>query len=266
MWFSLNGGNSMSSALSEHIDSGGMAVVREPGRDGGCIVLFEGGQRRELLQAGEIPAALGGMADFNIANALAAAAICAAQRVPDEHIAEGLRSFSNSFEDCPGRLNVHDAHGMRFVLDYAHNPASLRALGQVVHRMRANHARTIGMVSIPGDRRDEDIIEMGRIAAEVFDEIIFREAPDGRGRAPGEVNHLMAEGALQAGAAARRLKQVVNEFEAVDLTLRTGRPGDLIVVLPTSVAEVWEQILRFVPPSSASDGHLGGLQAGAVDA
>jgi cyanophycin synthetase len=39
------------------------------------------------------------------------------------------------------------------------------------------YKRTIGSVSIAGDRRDEDIVEMGRIAAGVFDEIIFRRIP-----------------------------------------------------------------------------------------
>src|SRR3546814_1732791 len=41
---------------------------------------------------------------------------------------------------------------------------NLTALGQVVDALRGRHRRVIGMVSIPGDRRDSDIIDMGGIA------------------------------------------------------------------------------------------------------
>src|SRR3546814_13824541 len=90
------------------------------------------------------------------------------------------------------------------------------------------------MVSIPGDRRDSDIIDMGGIAAAIFDEIIFREAPDGRGRPPGETNGLMSEGALRAGAPAERVHRIVAELEAVQATLNLGRPGDLLSLTPPS--------------------------------
>jgi cyanophycin synthetase len=46
-----------------------------------------------------------------------------------------------------------------------------------VKGLRHRYKRTIGVVSMAGDRRDEDIIEMGRIAAGIFDELIFREDP-----------------------------------------------------------------------------------------
>jgi cyanophycin synthetase len=247
VWFSLHGGATMSGALKRHVAEGGMAVVREQGSYGGTIVVHRNGERIELMGAAEIPATLGGIAEFNIANALAAAAMCAAHRVPLEVIREGLSAFSSSFEDCPGRLNIHDAHGMRFVLDYAHNPAGLNALGQVIDRMRTRYRRVLGMVSIPGDRRDRDIIEMGQIAAGIFDEIIFRESPDGRGRPAGETNGLMSKGAMLAGMAADRVHRIVDEAEAVAATLRMGRPGDLVVVMPTSVEKVWKQILAFTP-------------------
>jgi UDP-N-acetylmuramyl tripeptide synthase len=77
----------------------------------------------------------------------------------------------------PGRLNVFDGHGFRVILDYAPNPAGLKALGDVILKMRPRHGRVIGMINIPGDRRDEDIREMGALATRYFDEIVFREDP-----------------------------------------------------------------------------------------
>lgn len=253
VWFSLGGGSDLSDHLRRHIAEGGMAVVREPGSYGGCIVIHRDGARIELMPAADIPATLGGIAEFNIANALAAVAMCVAQRVPLDAIREGLHAFSVSFEDSPGRLNIHDAHGMRCILDYAHNPAGLQALGQVIERMRPRYNRVIGMVSIPGDRRDCDIVEMGQLAGAIFDEIVFREAPDGRGRPRGETNGLMSEGAMAAGMRPEQVHRIVDEIEAVDMVLQLGRPGDLLVIMPSAIQAVWDRIRAFQPEAAAPE-------------
>jgi cyanophycin synthetase len=206
------------------------------------------------MQAAEIPATLNGMAEFNTANALAAVAMCAAQGVALPLIRSALRSFTCSFEQCPGRLNVYDGHPFRVIMDYAHNPAGLTALGRLIAKLRERHDRVIGMVSIPGDRRDEDIRQMGGLAAGIFDEVVFREAPDGRGRPTGEVNSLMSEGALAGGMRTSQIRRIVEEAEAVDACLRAGRPGDLVVILPTLVEEVWAQILAFSPTATRRAG------------
>lgn len=247
VWFSLQGGDHMPELLRRHIEDGGTAIVRERGPDGGMLVIHHSGERIELMSAAAIPATLGGLANFNIANALAAAAMCFVHEIPIDTIRESLVHFTNSFTDSPGRLNIRDAHERRFIVDYAHNPAGLAALGQVIDALRGRHRRVVGMVSIPGDRRDSDIIEMGSLAAGIFDEIIFREAPDGRGRPPGETNGLMSEGALRAGASPDRIHRIVDELEAVEATLSLGQPGDLLVILPTSVEQVWQQVLDHTP-------------------
>jgi cyanophycin synthetase len=67
VWFSLEGGDRMPELLRRHIADSGMAVVREPGRAGGTIVLHRAGERTELMAAADIPATVGGIAEFNIA-------------------------------------------------------------------------------------------------------------------------------------------------------------------------------------------------------
>ena len=103
------------------------------------------------------------------------------------------------------------------------------------------------MLSIPGDRRDAEIVEMGAIAAADFDRIVFRETPDNRGRAAGEVIRLMSEGALSAGGAADRIEGVRIEASAVDHCLAMARPGDVVVLTPTQIDAVWRQVLNFRP-------------------
>ncbi|MCW8088101.1 cyanophycin synthetase [Sabulicella glaciei] len=246
-FFSMRGGTQMPGALREHVEAGGLAVVHEEGPGGGDIVVHNDRRRLPLMGAAEIPATLDGMAGFNIQNALAAVAMTYARGVSLPVIRAALQGFSTSFEQSPGRLNIHDGHGFRVILDYAHNPAGLGALCDLVAKLRPRHGRAIGMISIPGDRRDEDIREMGRIAAAHFDELVLRERPDGRGRVPGEVMNLIAEGALAAGFPEDRMHRVPDELAATDLCLRLSSPDDLLVLTPTSVEGVWARVLAFVP-------------------
>ena len=247
IWFSLFGGPELSPLLREHVDEGGMAVVREPGPEGGTIVFYDDGRRDIIMKADDIPATLHGMAEFNIANALAAIAAALAQSVPILTIRSALANFRSTFEQNPGRLNVHDSHGFRVIVDYAHNAAGLEALGKVVKGLSHRYKRSIGAVSIAGDRRDEDIIEMGRIAAEIFDVLIFREDPYTRGRPRGEVMGLLKDGALQAGRAPEHLHLIAGEKASTAAALAMGQPGDLIVITPTDVRAAWEQVNMFKP-------------------
>ena len=246
-YFTLEGGPEMSAFLQRHVARGGLLFAREPSVRGGQLVIHDGGRRLPVIHADEIPATLGGLAEFNVANALAAIAAGHAQRVPVETIVRALRAFSSSHTENPGRFNVHDAHGFRVIVDYAHNPAAMRAVGDLITRLRPNVGRVIGVVSIPGDRRDEDIFEMGQIAGGLFDQLIFRERPDGRGRPAGSVVSLLTDGALDAGFAPRRLHRILSERHAVDAALAMAKPGDLVLLFPTAVDAVWRQVQAFQP-------------------
>jgi cyanophycin synthetase len=245
-YFSLRGGTDMPDFLREHIEGGGFAVVREPGRsDGGEIVIHDDGDSVHLMRAADIPATLDGLAEFNVQNALGAVAMAHAQGVPATVIRMALSTYTTSFEHSPGRLNVFDGHGFRVILDYAHNPAGLQALGDLILKMRPRHRRVIGMINIPGDRRDDDMREMGALATRYFDEIIFREDPARRGRRPGEIVTLLAEGALAVGFPEERIRRILEEDEAAGLCLSMAQPGDLVVLTPTDVEAMWQQVLDF---------------------
>jgi cyanophycin synthetase len=120
--------------------------------------------------------------------------------------------------------------------------------------MKPRHRRVIGMINIPGDRRDDDMREMGALATRYFDEIIFREDPARRGRKPGEIVGLLAEGALAAGYPEEQITRILEEDEAADVCLRRAQPGDLVVLTPTDVEAMWQQVLDFrAAPATSFD-------------
>lgn len=244
-WFTMRGGGEAPGFVLKHVAQGGMAVFHDPAT--GQITLHDDGCQHTVCHARDIPATLEGQAAFNVQNALAATAMAYAAGAPLHQIAAALAGFRSTFEQNPGRLNVCDDHGFRVILDYAHNPEALRALGRMVAAIRPENGRTIGMVSIPGDRQDSEIRAMGEVGAEYFDHMVFRETPDNRGRAKGEVIRLMTEGAMAAGYDPARIDGIHEEPHAAEHALRLARQGDIVVVMPTRVEQIWRLILEFRP-------------------
>jgi cyanophycin synthetase len=173
-------------------------------------------------------------------------------------IRHGLRTFTTSFFQAPGRMNLSELGGVRVLVDYAHNPAGLRAIGEFVERMTAG-ARDpappgfaswsanlrVGVIGTAGDRRDEDIRELGRVAARYFDEIIVREDVRTRGRERGETGALVLEGVRDAqdnGARVGSAQVITDELAAVRHALDRSRPGDLVVLCVDHPAPVMDEL------------------------
>jgi cyanophycin synthetase len=101
------------------------------------------------------------------------------------------------------------------------------------------------VMTSPGDRRDEDMREMCRIAAKGFDRVIVRQDDDTRGRDPMEVPKLMERALFDAGMSKDAVEIVAEEQQAVDRALRVARRGDLVVVLADKINRSWKQITKF---------------------
>jgi len=243
--FSMQGGPGAPEPLRAHIADGGLALVREGTVLGDELVLYQDGQRTPIMRARDIPATLGGFAQVNIQNALAAAAIAVAQNVELPVIRTALSTFSTSYEQSPGRLNLYDGHPFRVMLDYAHNPPGMEYLRDLVAHLRPPRGRVIGVMGVAGDRRDEDIRRMGELAAATFDDLIVREDELRRGRPVGEGARILSEGAQAGGLAPERITTILSEREAVEQGLRQAQPGDLVIFLATEVEDTWQRIRDF---------------------
>jgi cyanophycin synthetase len=249
-----------------HCGRGGAAMVVQETDDGELIVLRHGMRTMPLLYTHLIPATFGGRARMNVANALAAAAAAWASGAHLHDIRQGLRTFSTSFFQAPGRLNMLEVGGFKAVIDYCHNVDGMRRLAEFVELSMAPEApgkrarrrasagdgvsagprsgRAIGVIGIPGDRRDEDQREYGAIAATAFDLIFVREDANLRGRPPGESAANVLAGVAEArarGARCARAEAVLNELEAARRGLAEAKPGDFVVICADDAAAVYRE-------------------------
>jgi cyanophycin synthetase len=113
------------------------------------------------------------------------------------------------------------------------------------------HQRAIGVMMAPGDRKDDAIREIGRIAARAFDVIVAKEDSNRRGRPAGEVARLLREGAVEGGVAPEKCHELMTEREAIELAMSMAKPGDLVVVFADDVTACWKQIIYWGKPEAA---------------
>jgi cyanophycin synthetase len=233
---------------------GRRAVTLEQGRNGEMIVLRQGRKSMSLVWTHLIPATFEGRARMNVQNALAATAACWAAGAHLHDIRQGLRTFTTSYYMAPGRLNMFELDGYRVVVDYAHNPPAVRALGEFVDRMTEPSAggarppvtgRRIGVIATAGDRRDEDIVELGQAAAAYFDEIVVREDENNRGRPRGNTAALIEQGIRSADRSrVQTVTTILDELEATRHALDLAREGDVVVVCVDHANQVWKELQR----------------------
>jgi cyanophycin synthetase len=232
--------------VKEHIRAGGRAVVLEEGINGHMITLFDHGAHIPLLWTHLIPATLEGRATHNVQNAMFAAGMAFSMGVRLEDIRHGLRTFDTTFFQAPGRMNVFDEHPFKVILDYGHNPAAVGAMVDLVTRLEVK-GRRIVVLAAPGDRRDDDINEIGRLAAGRFDHYVCRRDDQLRGRKPDEVPRMLAEALIVHGVPSERIEQVPEETHAIDHALSLARAGDLLLVFADELKRSWKQILHHTP-------------------
>jgi len=235
--------------VKEHIRAGGRAVVLEEGINGQMITLYDKGAHMPLLWTHLIPATIEGKAMHNVQNAMFAAAVCYAMGVKLENIRHGLRTFDTSFFQAPGRMNIFDEHGFKVILDYAHNPAAVEAMCRMVRRFETKGRKTC-VLAAPGDRRDEDVREIARHAAGVFDRYICRRDDGLRGRGPDEIPRMLRDGLLADGVPDHAIAVIPSEADAVDAALRACAPGDLLLVFGDAINRCWKQIIYFRPEAA----------------
>jgi cyanophycin synthetase len=224
--------------VQRHAESGGVSCVYE----NGYITIMKGKWKVRVEKVTNIPLTFGGRAGFMIQNALAATLACFVHGVSIEDLRNGLSTFTAGMAQTPGRLNFVEIGDATVLMDYAHNPAGFSALIKFITKLSYKH-RTV-IINGTGDRRDDDIREMGRLSGENFERVIIRRGHYLRGRDEEEVYRLLQEGIKQSGK--NPMVEIIPESkEAIGYALKHARKNELIVTLGDRVLEDMEIVKGF---------------------
>lgn len=209
--------------------------------ENGFITILKGKWKVRVERVTNIPLTYGGRAEFMIQNVLAATLACFVHGISIEDIRVGLTTFNAGTAQTPGRLNFIEVGSATVLMDYAHNPAGFSGLTKFISKL-PNKYRTVVM-NVPGDRRDDDIREMGQIAAETFERIVIRKGHYLRGRDPKEIAALIQEGIARTGTEPQ-VRIIPESRDAIQHAIKNARKGELVVTLadivPEDIAHVQE--------------------------
>lgn len=209
--------------VRRHLRKGDAAYVV---RDGFIYEALGMTSQTPLVALAEIPATLGGLAQFNVANALAATAAARALSVSIEQVAEGLRTFERASANR-GRANLYRVNGGYVMVDYGHNAQAYEAIGNFASQLQG--FRKTGVVDMPGDRADEVIEQGARAVGRVFDRVIVHQPRNARGRQPGDVARLICSEIRRSSPGCDCVMED-DEATAVEAALRDMGPGEFTVL------------------------------------
>ncbi|MBX9785499.1 MAG: cyanophycin synthetase [Chitinophagaceae bacterium] len=222
--------------IKEHAAENGLSCVYE----NGYVTIMKGAWKIRVLPAKDIPLTYEGKAVHNINNCLPAVLSTYLFRdITIDDIRTGLQTFIPSESLTPGRLNFFHFKNFTILADFAHNPHGLKLLCDFVSKL--DYKTRIGVISGTGDRRDEDIRELGEISGRYFDEIIMRCDKNLRGRTAEEIMDLLEEGIRKANTSVPVIK-IASENEALEYIYAHPKPGALYTIMCDVVAGAIDKI------------------------
>ncbi len=224
--------------IKNHVAKGGLAATV----DDENIVIIEGEKVTIVDKIKNIPLTLKGRATFNIENVMAAVLAAYKSNIPLAEIQKAILSFNPSPEQTPGRLNIFNFEDFEVMVDYAHNPAGLKALSEFLKRVESTSK--VGVIAAVGDRRDEDIMEIGRQSATMFDEIIIRLDDDLRGRTPEEIYNLVKQG-IDSEKKEMPVTLIPDETEACTYAIKNAKKGAFITICTEKIQRAIDAVMQF---------------------
>ncbi|MBC7554317.1 MAG: cyanophycin synthetase [Taibaiella sp.] len=234
-FFSLSEDNER---IKKHCAKGGLACIYEHG----YVTILKGSWKIRIEKVTNIPLTFSGMAEFNIANVLAATLAVYVQDFKTEDIRLALQTFVPSPALTPGRMNMFHFRNYSVMLDYAHNTHGLKAIGKFLQSVEAT--RKVGIIAGVGDRRDEDIISLGEAAGHIFDEIIIRQDKHLRGRTEEDIINLMTIG-INSVDPNKKITVIKKESEAIDFAMKNAVKDSFIVITSDVIPDALEQVKSY---------------------
>ena len=139
------------------------------------------------------------------------------------------------------------------MIDYAHNAAGFVAIHDLLKKIDARH---VGVIAGVGDRRDEDTMALGELAAQMFDEIIIRQDKNLRGKTEQQIIDLIMSGIHKIDPN-KKVTIYKKETEAIDYAIKHATKGAFITICSDVVPDALDQIMKL-----KEDEDLGKIELG----
>jgi cyanophycin synthetase len=236
-WVVLNADDPLVSAVSRRVranvalftlDADASAVVRHHRERGGraylvrdgVIVEANGATETSIIEVGEVPITIGGLARHNVANALAAAGGARGLGATIAQVRDGLAAFAPDAARSPGRLNLFRLGARVVIVDFAHNEAGVSAVLDVAEGIAAGAAGRAApitaIIGTAGDRPDDTLRGIGRIAAERAQRVAIKQTLGYlRGRTAESVVGELMVGVVAGGVSATDVPIYDSETDAL---------------------------------------------------
>lgn len=235
-YFSMDENNPV---IVEHCKSGGIAAIYE----NGFITIKKGEWKFRVNKVSGIPLTFGGRVSFMIQNVLAATLAAYTYGFKTEDISMSLQTFIPSAAQTPGRMNIFEFKDYRVMIDFAHNADGFRGIKEFLASIES--PMKIGIITGTGDRRDEDIRDLGRISAEMFDHIIIRQDKFLRGRQAEDIVNLLVEG-IKSVNPKQSFEYIPKEVEALKHAFSIAKPGTFITALSDVIDNAIEVVNSYL--------------------
>jgi cyanophycin synthetase len=235
-YFSVNENNPV---IVEHCKKGGIAAIYE----NGYITIKKGEWKFRVEKASHIPLTFGGKVTFMIYNVLAATLASYVYGFTIEDIQGSLETFIPSAAQTPGRMNIFDFKDYKVMIDFAHNADGFKGIKEFLSTI--DSPLKIGIITGTGDRRDEDIRDMGRLSAQMFDHIIIRQDKYLRGRLPDDIVALLVEGIKEANPT-QSYEYIPVEVEALNHAFSLAKKGTFITALSDVIDNAIEVVQTYM--------------------
>jgi cyanophycin synthetase len=204
--------------LRYHLSAGGSAIWMEHD----ALVCGDNADVNRLCSGADVACSLDGTVQFQLSNALTAAAIASTIGIDADTIAASLRAFTASPDMLPGSFNTFEVNGYRVHVDGASPSWHLRSLLRAVNPGNRHRQLTVlgNLEGLPVN----DIREVGRLLGRHKGAIILHSNKDP-----------VLLDSLRRGIASNDYPPIVihlpTERRALNRALKTARTDDVVLIL-----------------------------------
>ncbi len=235
-YFSMDEKNQV---IKEHSKKGGISAVYE----NGYVTIKKGDWKIRVERATHIPLTFNGSVDFMIQNVLAATLTTFLWGYKTEDIRTSLETFIPSAAHTPGRMNIFNFKEFKVLVDFAHNPTGFNGVKTYLSTVEATEH--VGVISGTGDRRDEDIMETARIAAQMFDRVVICQEKYLRRRTQDELIDLLTRG-LKEVKPDIHIHINNNGDACLKELISKAKPGSFITILSDTIDNAIHKVTGYL--------------------